>query len=131
MTQLMFIIATGDGWSNFMLAALDRCSSLFESAVVVLYFAVLALGLAFFMVNLFVGIVSDAYAVLADTVRIKIERILPRFKEVWLDFDPNGTGWLLSEPIKEVSWPRPKQHDQKLPWGPHLMCTAVVNAKFY
>ena len=61
----------------------------------IVYFFILAIGVSFLMMNLFVVVVTESYEVLADPIRQRIESMIPKYREVWTKFDPKGKGTLL------------------------------------
>ena len=94
--QLMFIISTGDPWAGFLQEALDGVSNGKKPAAV-LFFLMVAIFVSFILMNLFVVVVTEAYEVLADDIRSRIELYIPKYRQVWGEFDREGTGTLKTD----------------------------------
>ena len=57
------------------------------------YYFILAIGVSFLMMNLFVVVVTESYEVMADPIRQRIESMIPKYREVWSRFDPKVDEW--------------------------------------
>mmetsp|Transcript_1007 Transcript_1007/g.1240 ORF Transcript_1007/g.1240 Transcript_1007/m.1240 type:complete len:2098 (-) Transcript_1007:185-6478(-) len=90
--QLLFVIMTGDAWTDTMGELVDDKPHF--KIVVVIYFISYLIVQYFVVVNLFVMVVCEAFEVLSEGNRTAVERVLPVFQKVWTDYDPEATGFI-------------------------------------
>ena len=88
--QLLFILMTGDNWNDTMGGMVGHEDV--SDAIIVSYFIIYTLVMAFVIVNLFVMVVCEAFEVLNDDTKKDFERVVPIYQKAWSQFDPDARG---------------------------------------
>jgi len=119
--QLLFVIMTGDAWTDFMGAMIEERPDLKVS--IVIYFLFYLVVQYFVVVNLFVMVVCEAFEVLSEDNRKRVEKLLPKFQECWSKLDPGATGYIKASEVETlirlvpepfgVSYPENAEHWQR------------------
>jgi len=119
--QLLFVIMTGDAWTDYMGEMIEERPDL--KSFIVTYFFVYLVVQYFVIVNLFVMVVCEAFEILSEENRKIAEKMFPVYQLAWAKVDPELTGFvnhgdlealirLIPEPIG-VSYPRSKYASRK------------------
>jgi hypothetical protein len=90
--QLLFVIMTGDAWTDTMGELVDEKPE--WKVIIVIYFISYLIVQYFVVVNLFVMVVCEAFEILSEGNRTAVERVLPVFQKVWSTFDPEATRYI-------------------------------------
>ncbi|XP_060663673.1 LOW QUALITY PROTEIN: voltage-dependent calcium channel type A subunit alpha-1 [Drosophila nasuta] len=100
--MLLFRCATGEAWSNIMLACLKgkACDDDAEkgageycgSTLAYAYFVSFIFFCSFLMLNLFVAVIMDNFDYLTRDSSILGAHHLDEFVRIWAEYDPNATG---------------------------------------
>lgn len=95
--QLLFIVATGEGWADYANAAAQQSSvPLF---VVMLYFIIFTVAMCFILTNLFIMVIVETFEILNADSRQNLEGSLSSFQQTWARFDPKATGYIVREEL--------------------------------
>jgi hypothetical protein len=105
--QLLFIIMTGDAWTDFMGAMIEEKPE--KKGIIICYTLFYLVVQYFVVVNLFVMVVCEAFEVLSEDNRKRVEKLLPIFQRCWAKLDPHGKGIINASEIESLirSLPEP------------------------
>ena len=97
--EAVFLIAAGDSMASILQRMLMLAPN--RSLLIILYVLLITVCISFLMMNLFVVVLSESYEVLTDKVRSRIHEYIPRFREIWAEYDPYATGFLLARDLSQ------------------------------
>jgi hypothetical protein len=97
--QLLFVLMTGDAWTDTYSEMLNDAPSASARATVNVFFLVYMLTNFFVTVNLFIMVICEAFDVLSESNRRTVEKLLPIFKKAWATYDPHALGRLCLQPL--------------------------------
>jgi uncharacterized membrane protein (DUF485 family) len=98
--QLLFILMTGDNWNDTMGGMVANGSV--SQGIIISYFLLYTLVMAFVIVNLFVMVVCEAFEVLNDETKKDVERLVPVYQKAWSHLDPNARGAIARSQVERL-----------------------------
>ncbi|CAM9466124.1 unnamed protein product, partial [Phaeothamnion confervicola] len=88
--QLLFVCATGDGWSDTMRSVLVATATV-PILTYAFFFSFMVVTM-FLLTNMFIMVIVEAFEVLNAEERKDLERLIPKFRSIWSRFDPRADG---------------------------------------
>jgi len=98
--QILFVLITCDNWNDSMYSMTSYNED--RAWMVIAFYLIYMVAMAFIIVNLFVMVVCEAFEVLSDDTKKAMLRAAPAYAQAWSMIDPDATGEIPASAIERL-----------------------------